>query len=174
MSDLRKAAEQVLAWMEDPHMNDWHYTESEQMYMDMSEHITALRAALDAPQPAPQQAEPVQDLYWRLHNLSKVLEGSGRIDQHDHPDAYKTILDAMVMAQQAEPQWIACSERLPEEGQLVVVAWAGFGIRTWATAVMRGGRFFVHMTRLDWSIQPTHWIAARLMPMPEAPGKEGV
>jgi hypothetical protein len=36
---------------------------------------------------------------------------------------------------------------------------------------MSGGRFFAHMTRVEWSTQPTHWIAARLMPMPDAPGK---
>ena len=35
------------------------------------------------------------DLYWRLHSLSTALESSGRIDAHEHPDAYATILDAM-------------------------------------------------------------------------------
>ena len=36
-----------------------------------------------------------EDLYWRLHSLSKILEGSGLIDESQHPDAYSTILDAM-------------------------------------------------------------------------------
>ena len=36
-----------------------------------------------------------EDLYWRLHSLSKALEGSGLIDESQHPDAYSTILDAM-------------------------------------------------------------------------------
>ena len=36
-----------------------------------------------------------EDLYWRLHGLSKALEGSGLIDESQHPDAYSTILDAM-------------------------------------------------------------------------------
>lgn len=36
-----------------------------------------------------------EDLYWRLHSLSKVLESSGRIDESEHRDTYPTILDAM-------------------------------------------------------------------------------
>ena len=35
------------------------------------------------------------DLYWRLHALSKALESSGRIYAEDYPDAYATVLDAM-------------------------------------------------------------------------------
>lgn len=42
-----------------------------------------------------QIAEAIEDLYERLHSLSKVLEFSGRIDEHDHPGAYATVLDAM-------------------------------------------------------------------------------
>ena len=38
---------------------------------------------------------PSEELYWRLHSLSKTLEGSGLIDESQHPDAYSTILDAM-------------------------------------------------------------------------------
>ena len=44
-----------------------------------------------------------ETLYWRLHVLSKCLESSGRIDEHDMPDAYSTILDAMNAAL-AEPE----------------------------------------------------------------------
>lgn len=36
-----------------------------------------------------------EELYWRLHSLSKALESSGRIDAYDYPDAYATVLDAM-------------------------------------------------------------------------------
>jgi hypothetical protein len=36
-----------------------------------------------------------EDLYWRLHSLSKALESSGRIDAYDYPNAYATVLDAM-------------------------------------------------------------------------------
>jgi len=42
-----------------------------------------------------QPATDTDDLYWRLHSLSKSLESSGRIDQHDNPEAYGTLLDAM-------------------------------------------------------------------------------
>lgn len=35
------------------------------------------------------------DLYARLESLSKALESSGRVDEHDYPDAYATVLDAM-------------------------------------------------------------------------------
>lgn len=38
---------------------------------------------------------PDSDLYSRLESLSKVMESSGRIDEHEHPDAYGAILDAM-------------------------------------------------------------------------------
>ena len=34
-------------------------------------------------------------LYARLHSISKSLEGSGRLDEHDNPDAYATILETM-------------------------------------------------------------------------------
>lgn len=37
----------------------------------------------------------MDDLYTDLQGLSKALEGSGRIDEHDIPGAYATILDAM-------------------------------------------------------------------------------
>lgn len=43
----------------------------------------------------PIENEDAEDLYWRLHSLSKALEGSGRIDEDDYPDAYATVLDAM-------------------------------------------------------------------------------
>lgn len=36
-----------------------------------------------------------EDLYWRLHTLSKMLESSDIIDGAAHRDAYPTILDAM-------------------------------------------------------------------------------
>lgn len=45
-----------------------------------------------------------QDLYWRLHKLSKVLEELD-IDEHDHPNAVATILDAMALVQQASSRW---------------------------------------------------------------------
>lgn len=41
--------------------------------------------------------ETLTNLYWRLHDLSKMLEGSDRIDGMEHRDAYPTILDAMGM-----------------------------------------------------------------------------
>ncbi len=51
------------------------------------------------------------DLYERLETLSKVLESSGRIDQHEHPDAYGAILDAMRFVA-AAPQPPAVEARL--------------------------------------------------------------
>lgn len=44
-----------------------------------------------------------EDLYWRLHGLSKILEGSGFIDESKHPDAYATILDAMAFVRGSQP-----------------------------------------------------------------------
>lgn len=52
----------------------------------------------DAQRPAIEFTE--KPLYWRLHDLSTALEGGGRIDEHEQPDAYKTILDAMQLAAQ--------------------------------------------------------------------------
>ena len=46
---------------------------------------------------------PSDDLYWRLHSLSKILEGSGFIDESQHPDAYTTILDAMAFIRGSLP-----------------------------------------------------------------------
>jgi len=50
-------------------------------------------ARLMASQPVARESS--EDLYWSLHNLSKILEGSGFIDESQHPDAYSAILDAM-------------------------------------------------------------------------------
>ena len=56
----------------------------------------------------PQQAADADDLYGRLHALSKVLESSGRIDEQEHRWAYATILDAMNAARaQAAAQPVA-------------------------------------------------------------------
>ena len=46
---------------------------------------------------------PSEDLYLRLHSLSKILEGSGVIDESQHPDAYSTILDAMAFIRGQQP-----------------------------------------------------------------------
>ena len=55
------------------------------------------------PEPEPVAIAEGKYLYWRLHSLSKCLESSGRIDEHDCEGAYATILDAMnvVMAREA-------------------------------------------------------------------------
>ena len=55
------------------------------------------RAALT---PAPTESAEDDDLYWRLHAMSKSLEGAGRIDEHENPDAYATVLDAMAFVRQ--------------------------------------------------------------------------
>ena len=60
--------------------------------------VTAGTKLYTAPQPVerdPLTADEQDGLYWRLHSLSKSLEGRGRIDEYDTPDAYRTILDAM-------------------------------------------------------------------------------
>jgi hypothetical protein len=45
-----------------------------------------------------------EDLYWRLHTLSKMLESSDRIYGDEHRDAYPTILDAMEFTRRADRQ----------------------------------------------------------------------
>ena len=57
----------------------------------------------------------MDDLYCRLESLSKSLEGSGRLDEHENPDAYATILDAM--------NAIAEMERRCEAGVSIADLW---------------------------------------------------
>lgn len=55
-------------------------------------------ASIRALKPGTAAQEPddaAEDLYDRLHSLSKSLESSGRLDEHDNPGAYATVLDAM-------------------------------------------------------------------------------
>ena len=52
----------------------------------------------------PAAAAEDDDLYWRLHAMSKSLEGAGRLDEHDNPDVYVTVLDAMNFVKQHRGQ----------------------------------------------------------------------
>jgi DNA-binding transcriptional MerR regulator len=58
----------------------------------------------------PPHGGPDSDLYSRLESLSKALEGKGRIDEHDHPDAYGTVLDGMRFVAGAAPSAPAPAE----------------------------------------------------------------
>lgn len=60
------------------------------------------------------------DLYLRLHSLSKSLEGSGRIDEHDDPGAYSTVLDAMIFVRRTEADMERWSGKLDEIQQGVL------------------------------------------------------
>ena len=62
----------------------------------------AEREACAQPHPAEPAAEEDDGLYWRLHAMSKSLEGAGLIDEHESPDAYAAVLDAMAFVQQHE------------------------------------------------------------------------
>ncbi len=55
----------------------------------------AARRLVDRLGAAAPHGGPDSDLYSRLESLSKAMESSGRIDEHEHPDAYGAILDAM-------------------------------------------------------------------------------
>ena len=62
----------------------------------MNRALDRVEVAISKAREAAQGAEDTaEDLYDRLHSLSKSLEGSGRLDEHDNPDAYATVLDAM-------------------------------------------------------------------------------
>lgn len=62
----------------------------------MNRALDHVEVAISKTRAAAQGAEDAtEDLYDRLHSLSKSLEGSGRLDEHDNPDAYATVLDAM-------------------------------------------------------------------------------
>lgn len=62
--------------------------------------VEGSRIARAALTPAPTESAEDDDLYWRLHAMSKSLEGAGRIDEHENPDAYATVLDAMAFVRQ--------------------------------------------------------------------------
>ena len=62
------------------------------------------REACAQPRPAEPAAEEDDGLYWRLHAMSKSLEGAGRLDEHDNPDVYGTVLDAMNLVKQHRGQ----------------------------------------------------------------------
>lgn len=64
--------------------------------------VTAEREACAQPHPA--AAAEDDDLYWRLHAMSKSLEGAGRLDEHENPNAHATVLDAMNFVQQHSGQ----------------------------------------------------------------------
>ena len=64
--------------------------------------VTAEREARAQPHPA--AAAEDDDLYWRLHSISKSLESCGFFDERDNPDAYKTVLDAMNFVKQHSGQ----------------------------------------------------------------------
>ena len=71
------------------------------------ERFAALVAAKEreaCAQSHPAAAAEDDDLYWRLHAMSKSLEGAGRLDEHENPDAYATVLDAMNFVQQHSGQ----------------------------------------------------------------------
>lgn len=81
--------------------------------VEVTAYLPASTAAAPLPGPEPVTQTTLQsddgdddhaeDLYWRLHSLSTALESSGIIDAHDYPDAYATILDAMIFVRAAEP-----------------------------------------------------------------------
>ena len=75
--------------------------------------------------------ESGEDLYWRLHGLSKILEGSGLIDESQHPDAYSTILDAMAFVR---GQQMVAREPLTDE-QIKVINTRTLGYLHFARAI---------------------------------------
>ena len=80
-----------------------HGTQREDIEAAYNAGAAAAREACAQPRPAdPAAAEEEDDLYWRLHAMSKSLEGSGRLDEHENHDAYATVLDAMAFVQQHE------------------------------------------------------------------------
>lgn len=62
------------------------------------------------------QTEALDDLYLKLHGMSKRLESSGRIDESDAPEAYPAILDAMNLVRrlQCESAQVAALTPTPE------------------------------------------------------------
>lgn len=50
------------------------------------------------------QTEALDDLYLKLHGMSKHLESSGRIDESDAPEAYPAILDAMNLVRRLQSE----------------------------------------------------------------------
>ena len=131
----------------------------------IAKHSAALRAALAAPQ----QAEPVHSLvsdaeYLRL--FEDARKGSDRASGVLR--GIRAVIAAYEAAapQQAEPQWIACSERMPEEGLAVLIIDidGDYDIGRW-----NGNDEWFTFSRNAYSFwEVKHW-----MPMPALPGKGG-
>lgn len=63
--------------------------------------------------------------------------------------------------------WIACSERMPDDGAIVLVTWANGSLPYYALACMARGKLIDEKDGLSWGAQPTHW-----MPLPAPPDTE--
>ena len=75
----------------------------------------------------------------------------------------QTILLMAIDFGQQHPQWIPVEERLPKEGQVVLIHTKGNSV---STACYTDGRFDI--TELLEAFNVTHW-----MPLPQPPRKEG-
>lgn len=161
MTDLRTAAQALVARWDTPLWKDAPHT---------GKYIDALRQALAVP--------PIgSDLYERLHALSKQLEGSGRIDEHEHPGAYATILDAMA-AEQAHAAlsvpagWIPVSKGLPgvDQARCFVIAPKASQGDLWPTKWCLDGQVFE--AAFGGFFEPsevTYWMYAADLPAAPSP-----
>ncbi|MCO5355119.1 hypothetical protein [Acidovorax kalamii] len=67
--------------------------------------------------------EALDDLYLKLHGLSKRLEGSGRIDEDDAPEAYPAILDAMNLVRRLQCEQSAALVEAQQPAPSAAAAW---------------------------------------------------
>ncbi len=93
-------------WRTDSRLEEWFPLTAERLAALEAENAALKReahtwwtAARDALAQRQSREGVAEDLYGRLESLSKAMESSGRIDEHEHPDAYGAILDAMKYVQ---------------------------------------------------------------------------
>ena len=79
----------------------------------------------------------------------------------DYKSAYLLAKDVAEEALAQIPQWIPCAERMPEEGQTVLVWVHPFKRGAHAIGIFRGGEWWIFERDQAYV---THW-----MPLPEGP-----
>ncbi|ELY6231074.1 DUF551 domain-containing protein [Cronobacter malonaticus] len=112
-----------------------------------------------------EREEPVYQLWSR--GINQWVEcDKGRYEAHAHVPAQRRVLYTAPPAPVAVG-WIACSERLPEVGDIVLTADNGCVNVGEMERSGASGRYFTSVVS-GRELPATHW-----MPLPEAPGKEG-
>lgn len=103
-----------------------------------------------------QTPDEIEDLYWRLHAMSKSLEGSGRLDEHDGPDAYVTVLDVMAFMNSALASCIVQNDMTDKIQRLLARCKCGvhLTVNEHRDSYLPAGEFLDDLESLGFAVQP--------------------